>query len=390
MTLTDEECDRLSRTLIQKRYRGIISHPGVDVSVKRSTELQTIPVPDTGIGMEVNGSNLALSEWTLIISKGGLGCRLVRTMVGVVQRFRRDPMRALALLLRSTAELLLMTTLGVYAMYMVDLSDDSAFQRASSRVLPDAWGAYGVAIAYTSLVVMGPLLSLFASRSAMNAVSATLGQLDSKCILDAQAVQHHERGVDKRVGGEDEPSVAVAPAPTSTSASASVSASVSPIAPASVSVSPAVSADADAESAIEMSRLQAAAQREVAGIILDGVDRLRAFQLILSVLMGAVALILMTTVSRGAGVSLGVVFSVVGRNALEQLVESQRAVVSAGLDVVQYNLLQVHDRIEASAAAEVLLSRNASSSTSSQDARRLATLRRILDSFVNSLTERLF
>lgn len=302
---------------IQGAYRQVVSHPGVNLDVVRSG----LAVGKRSADVE-SPDEVGLSEWTVRISKGGIRVRARRAVSGIVERFSRNPMQAVALIMRSTSTAIMVSTLVVYAMFMVSISDDPAFAESSQKYLPEAWGAYGTAIAYTTLVVLGPVLTLFASRGTIDAVSNSILQLDSKCTIELLSETKRS------------PSSSHPPA--------------------------------------------------VASISIESLDHFRAFQLIASLVSGGVSLIIMTTVSRATGVSLGVLCAVVGRDAIEQLVESSRAVTLAALDVVHFKLIALQDvRNEVRRRSVSGQEEGGADDTLTRDLKKIVALRKMMGTFVH-------
>lgn len=398
MPLSQTERDQVFKECIERKYKHVVSHPGVQISAHRSLELQSSSssvnpgldaddavssIPNLAAMGANNAASagLALSEWTVVVSKGGIWQRTTRTFAGTWRRITRDPMQSTALLLRTTSQWTLLVTMAFYALFMVDMSDDPTFRNAvaefpRARFLPNAWGAYGVAIAYVSMVVIGPILTFFASRGAINTIQAAIGQLDTKCVMES--LTHPARSTS---GSDDVEAVVVDEVRVEGS-----EADAEEKAPDDETEEQ--RAEREREKALrrgiakqeevrrETIRAKQKARDEIVSVIMDDVDKLRAFQLIFACAAGAAALMIMTMVSRGAGVTMGVGFAIVGRNAIEELVESNRAVTSAAIDIVESNLLRMQDR--------------PSSSISTSDIKRISTLRRMMDSFVRSLSARLF
>lgn len=251
-------------------------------------------------------------QWTVTVSKGGCGRRVRRTAAGIWHRLTRDRLQAAALAMKATSTALLLTTMSVYALSALMIADDDTVNTAGYYI-PEPWVAYGVALGFAALVCTGPLLTHHASSDRFGRILEVITNTNATILMRGDAYI-------------DDPAIAA----------------------------------------------KVAATRILPRVHVDPVDRVRKFQLIASCVAGGVALVVMTNAHRGGGVMMGLLAALIGRNAIEQIVQSQMDVLRAGVDVVEVSALalpegQGHDLV-----------------------RRLAAMRKILNEFPLTLGSDLF
>lgn len=313
----DHACTELKEALT-RRFLRAVQHSGVSINVQRTSDSHGAWMSRAANDTEVEEGRVAKAVWTIVISKGPFVERVSRLIRGALQRSIQDPMQALALVMYSLSQWIMLVTLSVYTVFMVTLVDEDKLE---AEDLPNPWGAYAVAISFVTFVVIGPILTFASSRQKSERVREIVNELSTELVI--LNASH----------------------PTDRTTSKTSFATVQ-------------------HAATLIPRIQ-----------INDWDGPRLLQLIVAGALGFVAVMVMTLISRGIGVVLGLIGAVMGRSAILEFVETNHAVIHAAIDALENCAHSFADRTQ---------------QNTTEFLRRVGTARRTLDAFITTLTYNLF